>query len=79
MSFDDRANKKAYVANHGYSHLSGIDSTSLMYMCFHSCQTGELCGAGIDDQLTLFLTHLRSEGGGGWPGSPSIHSFWMNW
>jgi len=28
-------------------------------------------------QLTLFLFHFRSGGGGGCPGSPSIHSFWM--
>ena len=30
-------------------------------------------------QLTLFLFHFRSGGGGGCPGSPSIHSFWMYW
>ena len=25
------------MANQGYSHLSGMDRMSLMYMCFHSC------------------------------------------
>jgi len=30
-------------------------------------------------KLTLFLFHFRSGGGGGCPGSPSIHSFWMYW
>src|SRR4051812_7427339 len=27
---------RAHVANHGYSHLSGMERMSLMYMCFHS-------------------------------------------
>jgi hypothetical protein len=26
-----------YVANQGYSHLSGIDKISLICICFHSC------------------------------------------
>jgi hypothetical protein len=30
-------------------------------------------------KLTLFLFHFRSGGGGGCPGSPSIHSFWIYW
>jgi hypothetical protein len=39
--------KIAHVANHGYSHLSGIDKMSLMYMCFHSYSSA------------LILTRLR--------------------
>lgn len=68
-----------HVANHGYSHLSGMDRMSLIYMCFHSCTSAAVCSLEIQQLLTLFLIHFRSGGGGGWPGSPSIHSFWMNW
>ncbi len=54
-------NAMSHAANHGYSHLSGIDSTSPALRCHHS----------------WLRPRLRSAGGGGPAGSPSSQRFTM--
>ena len=52
-------NARSQAANHGYSHGSGIASTSNESRCRHPVFRPARCPAG----------------GAGWPGSPSSHRF----
>ena len=54
---------RSQAAHHGYSQVSGMETTSRLWRL---------------RQPALRIC-LRSAGGGGWPGSPSSQSATMKW